>query len=72
MLLKDQRIMNKIEVGVKVTKRAPGIIIDGVITRVDLENRSAGVMWRIEGGGILVQAEPFDNLVLVVQAEGTA
>ena len=64
--------MNKIEVGVKVKKKHPGIIIDGVVTRVDTKNKSAGVMWRVEGGGILAQAEPFDNLILVVETEGNA
>ena len=55
-----------IEVGSQVSKRtdSAGILVDGVVTRVDTKNKMAGVMWRIEGG-LLAQAEKLSELIIV-------
>ena len=55
-----------IEVGPQVSKRADtaGILIDGVVTRVDTKSKMAGVMWRIEGG-LLAQSEKLSELIIV-------
>ena len=61
--------MNQICVGMKVTKKNnAGILEEGVVLRIDREDESAGVLWRIEGG-IMTQIVPLKSLVQVNENE---
>ena len=58
-----------IKVGSQVSKTgAAGLLVNGVVMRVDPKNETAGVMWKIEGG-LLSQSEKFANLVVVEKDE---
>jgi len=50
------------------TKKNTGIQTDGIVLRVDKEENSAGVMWRIDGG-LMTQTVPLKNLVQVYEDE---
>ena len=57
--------MEGICVGAKVSKKSvPGMLHNGVVTRVDKDNGVVGVMWIIEGG-LLAKSEQIDSLVIV-------
>jgi len=59
-----------IKIGSQVSKSAgvAGLLASGVVTRVDVKNEIAGVMWRIEGG-LLAQTEKFSNLIVIEENE---
>ncbi len=60
--------MKDIKVGTQVSRQPAGIMLDGVVTRVDTENQTAGVVWRVEDG-LLAQTEKFSNLIVIKKDE---
>ena len=60
--------MKDIKVGTQVSRQPAGIMLDGVVTRVDTENQTAGGVWRVEDG-LLAQTEKFSNLIVIKKDE---
>ena len=61
-----EKLKKVIEVGSQVSRKVDtaGILTDGVVTRVDIKNGTASVMWRIEDG-LLAQSEKISELKIV-------